>query len=171
MNRLVLSVLVLGLSVGPFASAVSAASVDDLVNLRAHGLSDQLLIELIEVDGSSFQLTPDDVIALHDRGLSDAVLRAMIRTGRRSVAALSETAPAIAAPPPAVVLAVPINVTVSTPVVVAVVEHRPRPPVKAPEPVYWGFGGKLRPDAWKPAPEPVAAPTRDESVRSSAKSR
>jgi hypothetical protein len=26
-----------------------------------------------------------------------------------------------------------------------------RPPVKQPaEPVYWGFGGKLRPDAWKP---------------------
>jgi hypothetical protein len=23
---------------------------------------------------------------------------------------------------------------------------------KAPEPVYWGWGGKLRPDAWKPAP-------------------
>jgi hypothetical protein len=25
-------------------------------------------------------------------------------------------------------------------------------PRKAPEPVYWGFGGKLRPDAWQPAP-------------------
>lgn len=24
--------------------------------------------------------------------------------------------------------------------------------VRQPEPVYWGFGGKLRPDAWKPAP-------------------
>jgi hypothetical protein len=27
------------------------------------------------------------------------------------------------------------------------------PPVKAAEPVYWGFGGKLRPDAWQPAPD------------------
>lgn len=26
-----------------------------------------------------------------------------------------------------------------------------RAPRKAPEPVYWGFGGKLRPDAWQPA--------------------
>jgi hypothetical protein len=25
-------------------------------------------------------------------------------------------------------------------------------PRKAPEPVYWGFGGKLRPDAWQPEP-------------------
>lgn len=30
---------------------------------------------------------------------------------------------------------------------------RPDPP-KRPEPVYWGFGGKLRPDAWKPAETP-----------------
>jgi hypothetical protein len=27
----------------------------------------------------------------------------------------------------------------------------PQTPHKAAEPVYWGFGGKLRPDAWKPA--------------------
>ena len=26
----------------------------------------------------------------------------------------------------------------------------PRPQVHKPEPVYWGFGGKLRPDAWQP---------------------
>lgn len=27
------------------------------------------------------------------------------------------------------------------------------PHVKAPEPVYWGSGGKLRPDAWQPEPD------------------
>lgn len=27
-------------------------------------------------------------------------------------------------------------------------------PPKRPDPVYWGFGGKLRPDAWKPADPP-----------------
>ena len=27
-------------------------------------------------------------------------------------------------------------------------------PAKRAEPVYWGFGGKLRPDAWKPAEPP-----------------
>jgi hypothetical protein len=37
----------------------------------------------------------------------------------------------------------------------------PDPP-KAPEPVYWGFGGKLRPDAWKPA-EPKAPPKKKDS--------
>ena len=29
--------------------------------------------------------------------------------------------------------------------------HEPRPQPKPVEPVYWGFNGKLRPDAWKPA--------------------
>jgi hypothetical protein len=32
------------------------------------------------------------------------------------------------------------------------------PPVKAAEPVYWGFGGKLRPDAWQPSPETTVKP-------------
>lgn len=36
---------------------------------------------------------------------------------------------------------------------------RPRPdPVKRQEPVYWGFDGKLRPDAWKPAEPPKKKP-------------
>jgi hypothetical protein len=29
--------------------------------------------------------------------------------------------------------------------------HRPTPPPPSSRPVYWGFGGELRPDAWKPA--------------------
>jgi hypothetical protein len=37
-------------------------------------------------------------------------------------------------------------------------------PVRQPEPVYWGFGGKLRPDAWKPAPDPSTARKPDSST-------
>jgi hypothetical protein len=35
-----------------------------------------------------------------------------------------------------------------------VAEHLPQAPARRAEPVYWGFGGKLRPDAWKPVPDP-----------------
>lgn len=36
-----------------------------------------------------------------------------------------------------------------------IAEHMPgQQPVRQAEPVYWGFGGKLRPDAWKPTPDP-----------------
>ncbi len=43
-----------------------------------------------------------------------------------------------------------------------IAEHSPNQPapVRQPEPVYWGFGGKLRPDAWKPVPDPSAKPTQ-----------
>jgi hypothetical protein len=36
----------------------------------------------------------------------------------------------------------------------------PVPPKKA-EPQYWGFGGKLRPDAWQPAPDKANRPGTD----------
>lgn len=39
----------------------------------------------------------------------------------------------------------------SVPGFIPVLPQQVAPP-KAPEPVYWGWGGKLRPDAWKPAP-------------------
>ncbi|HTH03625.1 MAG TPA: hypothetical protein VL882_25290 [Vicinamibacterales bacterium] len=37
-----------------------------------------------------------------------------------------------------------------------IAEHMPQQqqPVHRKEPEYWGFGGKLRPDAWKPVPDP-----------------
>jgi hypothetical protein len=37
-----------------------------------------------------------------------------------------------------------------------IAEHMPQQPapVRQKEPVYWGFGGKLRPDAWNPGPDP-----------------
>jgi hypothetical protein len=39
-----------------------------------------------------------------------------------------------------------------------------RAPVEAAEPVYWGFGGKLRPDAWQPSPDStIKAP--DSAIR------
>jgi hypothetical protein len=37
--------------------------------------------------------------------------------------------------------------------------NRPAQPRKT-EPVYWGFGGKLRPDAWDPTPAGVKPPDR-----------
>lgn len=36
-----------------------------------------------------------------------------------------------------------------------IAEHMPQQqtPIRQKEPVYWGFGGKLRPDAWNPGPD------------------
>lgn len=169
MRRILQVAVVTILVSGVPARIALAVSVDDLVNLKANGLSDSVLVDLIETDGSIFQLSAEDVIALHRRGLSDSVLRAMIRTGRQTPGAEVAAAREVAVPAAAnVVVSVPVNVEVPVyvPVVVPVVT-RPAAPVKAPEPVYWGFGGKLRPDTWQPTP----ASSRDQPAPSTAKSR
>ena len=52
------------------------------------------------------------------------------------------------------VVSPPAGIPISSDLWVA--QHMPGQPtpVRKAEPVYWGFGGKLRPDAWKPAPDP-----------------
>ena len=70
------------LLLGPAASA-GAATIQDLVKLKAAGLSDDILIALIESDGSVFQLKADDVISLRKQGLSERVIMAMLVTATK----------------------------------------------------------------------------------------
>jgi hypothetical protein len=176
-------VFALALLVGPAVSRAYAVTIRDLVALSKEGVSDAVLIALIETDGSRFKMSPDDIRSVRAQGLSDAVIVAMIRTRpasaplRDGAAESFDQAPAaepVAAPPqapaPVVIQAPPVNVTQTVtqkvevprehtrveqvPVYVPVYVGAPRRPVeqKKEEPVYWGWGGKRRPDAW---PEPV----------------
>jgi hypothetical protein len=156
----------------PLVGTAGAVSVDELFNLKANGLSDDVLVALIEADGSVFQLSPDDVLALHKRGLGEKVILAMLASARRAVPA---TEPRLAPEPPGRVVPVaevhaapgvapiqqsivqhvevvrgdPVYVHVPFAIPVAV-PVRYEKPVK---PVYWGYGGELRPGSWRPAPE------------------
>jgi hypothetical protein len=65
------------------AAPASAVTVRDLLNLKAAGLSDDILVALIQTDGSVFHLTAEEVISLHKQGLSERVLLAMIDTARK----------------------------------------------------------------------------------------
>lgn len=171
-------VMTLAVLVGPAVGSAYAISIRDLIELSKEGVSDAVLIALIETDGSRFRMTPDDVRAVRAQGLSDLVIVAMIRT-RPTAAPIrdgaAESLPA-APPPPAArevdvvyVPSPPVTVTQTVtqyveaprerrveyaPVYVPVYVAVPRRPVeeKKEEPVYWGWGGKRRPDAWK---EPV----------------
>jgi hypothetical protein len=158
------------LVLGPLHSPAAAVSIDELFNLKANGLSEEVLIALIESDGSVFHLTSEDVLALHKRGLGEKVILAMLATARRA-------APVMAAPaaPPTVVVAPVVHVQPPAPIEQSVEQHvnvaPPDPvyvqvpvavpvpvvvsdrPVHAAKPVYWGFGGRLRPGSWKPAPD------------------
>jgi hypothetical protein len=168
---------------GPAVASAYAVTLRDLVALSKEGVSDAVLIALIETDGSRFQLTPEDVRGARAQGLSDAVIIAMIRTrpllppvktpaaAPVAPAPVPDREPVIAPPPPPqtiIVQAPPVTVTQTVtqrvelpyerveqvPVYVPVYVPVPTRPVevKKEEPVYWGWGGKRRPDAW---PEPV----------------
>jgi hypothetical protein len=90
MLRWSIAVLLLAgpLSVRPAA----AVSIEDLLGLKAHGLGDDILVALIQTDGSEFHLTAADIIALRQAGLSETVIRAMIETARRPAPALDAAA-------------------------------------------------------------------------------
>jgi hypothetical protein len=152
-----------GLLAGPLVPAARAVTVEELLSLKANGLSDDILVALIESDGSVFQLTSDDVVSLHQRGLGEKVILAMIATARKSPAPVPDVT---ITPTPMqqtvihpfqlvnnspVEVYAPVAVPVTT-IYAPVSPHRfDRPHRLNPLPtVYWGFGGQLRPDAWRP---------------------
>ena len=177
------------------AGRAEAVTIRDLIELSKAGLSDPVLLALIEVDRSVFSIDTATLKQLKDAGVSDAVIVALIRSGRQprpepAAAPVPEPAPREREPQVIVIdrdpptpapapvaypypVAVPVYVpvpsrrfdtrdtrhTVETtfPTDVGLVRARvPVPPncVKA-EPVYWGFGGKLRPGSWEPPPTVV----------------
>lgn len=127
---LVLSVAPASAAAGQAASGRSAevipqVTVDGLVNLKQNGLSDDVLIALIESQEAVFALSADDLIGLRRRGLSDRVLIVMLYSGRKPVPA------GLLAAPPAASSAMPVAVETPAPAI-------PRPqrePEDAPPPV------------------------------------
>lgn len=167
-SAIVAAIVLLGL-LGPAVSQAFAISVRDLVALSREGVSDPVLVALIETDGSKFTLNADDIRGLRYQGLSDTVLVAMIRTARSNAAAeppaptpVEPAIEPISPPQPAPVIVhqtvvqkvevqAPTRQVEYSPIYVPVYVAVPTKPVevKKAEPVYWGWGGQRRPDAWK----------------------
>ena len=153
-----------------------AVTLRDIVDLTKAGMGEEILLALIEVDGGIFRIDPETLTMLKREGVSERVILAMVKSGRMRPAEEALPPPVVevaeAPAPPVVVIEhrdreVPVPVAV--PVYVPVYprrghfrdfDHRSadfphdgrREHAKPAEPVYWGFGGKLRPDAWQPAP-------------------
>jgi hypothetical protein len=89
----VLGVMCLAAGATPAAAATTAAQ---LVELMRAGIGDDVLIALIQTDGSTFQLSAQDILSLHQQGVSDVVIRAMLATAKRPTQTASP-APAPAA--------------------------------------------------------------------------
>jgi hypothetical protein len=180
--RFLAPLLVMSLSFVP--ARADALTLRDIVELHRAGLSDDVIVALVEVRNAVFTLDQETMKALKADGLSDRVLIAIINSGRTPppqplpVAIEPESEPVARvilvdhhehapAQPQVIVQQVPVYIPVPVPHSRRVYGDLPRTPAspfytgqvreapaKAPEPVYWGFGGKLRPDAWQPAPTP-----------------
>jgi hypothetical protein len=170
-----------------------ALSIRDIVELARAGLSDDVLLALIDVDPTIFPIDSATLKAVKAAGVSDRVIVAMVRSSRTPPPPLeaddvrAREVPRAPEPQvvvidhqePPVVREVPVAYPVYIPVSYAPSPRRPDlrgrttapalgdPALRQPlrpgaaahpggshtrpaEPVYWGFGGTLRPDAWKP---------------------
>lgn len=163
MRRLVLAVALALVTAAP----AYAVSLSDLIDLSRAGLSDDILMALVDTDRSVFHLEPRDLKELKAQGLSDRLILHLLMTRERHDEAARQEAfeqrldqavasqPAPVAPaaerrqPEVVVIerVEPVPVPVYVPVYVV-----PAEPPKPAKPVYWGWGGKRRPDSWKPTP-------------------
>ena len=60
----------------------SAVSVQEIVALSSAGVSDDVILALIERDKTILTIDPDELVALKRQGVSQAVVLAMLRSGR-----------------------------------------------------------------------------------------
>lgn len=80
-RRSLVAVLVVGLLLAA-AGRADAVTVRDVIELSKAGLSDSVLLALIDVDRSVFSIDAATLKQLKSSGVSDAVIVAMIRSGR-----------------------------------------------------------------------------------------
>ena len=192
-GRLVMVMVVVAAS----AARAQAITLSEIVELTQAGLSDEILLALIEVDQRVFSIDSETLKSLRNAGVSPRVIVAIVKSGRMPAAEpvvpervvterIIEVERADPPAPQIVVIDRPVvhEVPVAVPVYVAVgsrstARQRHQPYVVAPspfipfgsvtappfgsvtaprvepdppkraEPVYWGFGGKRRPDAWQ----------------------
>lgn len=80
-------------------STVSAVTVDEIVALTREGVSDAVIVALIERDRSVFALDPAQLIELQRAGVTDTVTVAMLRGGVSEQAGAAAPAPRQVATP------------------------------------------------------------------------
>lgn len=157
------------------AGRAEAVSLRDLIDLSKQGISDDILIALVEAEKSVFHLGAADLKSLKGQGLSDRLVIYLLQTpslrpapemtlhvvGQRPAdrPVYREPIPVQREEPAPQVVIVERVETVAVPVYVPVLvrrerrdddeDRRERDRERA---VYWGYGGQLRPDAWTPAP-------------------
>ncbi len=79
------------------ASPAQAITVRDIIELSKTGLSDEILLAIIDTERKVFPVDPATLKLLKDSGVSERVILAMVKSGRTA----QPVEPAAPAPPPA----------------------------------------------------------------------
>jgi len=124
---------------GCVPAAASAVTIDEVVALSKSGVSEQVIVAVIERDQTLFTLSPAQIMKLQRDGLSDRILLALIKSGRPNE------------PPPPASPVAPVAASVPTQPSITVVGHGPQPP-NAPE------SDLIAADAAEGPPLPVPLP-------------
>ncbi len=111
----------------------SAVSVQEVVALSNSGVSDEVILALIERDKTIFTIDADEIVALKRQGVSQPVVLAMLRSGRSQPAVPT---PVDAAAMPAVAVVAPVPDTV-------IVGHGPDRPNTSYRDGFFGVPGVL----------------------------
>ena len=72
-------------------AVASAATIEEIVRLAKSGVSDEVILTLIERDKTIFTIPPDDLVTLKSDGVSEAVVVAMLKSGREEGEAISSS--------------------------------------------------------------------------------
>ncbi len=79
-TTLVSALAVVLLALAP--AVASAATIEEIVRLSKSGVSDEVILALIERDKTILTIAPDDLVTLKSEGVSEAVVVAMLKSGR-----------------------------------------------------------------------------------------
>jgi len=98
---------------------VRAVTLAEVVALSKKGVSEPVILALIERDQTLYSLPPDQLVKLQREGLSDTILLALLKSGRQTDVPL---------PASPVVAAAPQTASAPPPPTVVVVGHSPEYP-------------------------------------------
>ena len=79
-RSLLAGALALGVVFAP--SAAAAVTLDEILGLARAGVTDTIILALIDRDKTVFAIEPDQIVKLQRDGLSEAVILAMLKSGR-----------------------------------------------------------------------------------------
>jgi hypothetical protein len=133
------------------STAAFAVTVDQIVALSKAGVSDAVILALLDRDGSVLTIEPEQLVALKRAGLSDALVTAMLKNGRAEGEDAARAASAASASS--------ILATLSAAPEVKIIGHGPdRPNTAHTEDLYAGLRDGVRLPAAIPYASPYAIP-------------